>query len=303
MTVHPTPEAASPLHPPLADWLDQAQQRHADETDAVRAGLLQRAATLPADTSGAQAIHLAEHVWLAHCGEPRGLGDFLQRLPSALHQAEATAPAVMRVQWSIAQVIGAPGPAPDAALRWRALQNVVLALSAQGRNEAGANLLAADEALAAALGTSDAGRAFAASANNVAQHLADAPGREAGRDALMLQAATVARRAWAHAGTWLHAERAEYRLALCHALLGDGGTALHHARLCLHGCAQGDGQQPADAVEHFFAYEALARAHHSAGDAAAAAAAVAQMAALLPGIDQADGLRAWCAQVLQDLPV
>nr|MDH4391380.1 hypothetical protein [Aquabacterium sp.] len=92
----------------------------------------------------------------------------------------------------------------------------------------------------------------------------------------------------------------EYRLALCHAVAGHGAAALQHAQLCLAGCAAAG--SAADAVEHFFAHEALARAHHVAGDGPAAAAARATMAALLSQIDSADGLRAWCAEVLGATP-
>lgn len=124
--------------------------------------------------------------------------------------------------------------------------------------------------------------------------------RDAARDALMLQAATIARQAWGHAGNWRHAERAEHRLALCHAAAGHGAAAVQHAQQCLAGCAAaGDA---ADAVEHFFAHEALAHAHRAAGDAGAAAVARATMAMLLPRIDEADGLRAWCADVLAGTP-
>lgn len=162
--------------------------------------------------------------------------------------------------------------------------------------------LLADEAAAAACAASDAGRAYAASANNVAQDLAAGPRGDAARDQLMRVAAHLSQRAWAQAGTWLQQQRAEYRLALCHAVLGQGQAALIHARRCLAACQAGDGQQAADAVEHFFAFEALARAHHAASDAAGAAAAAERMAGLLPDIDLADGLRAWCEQALHDLP-
>ena len=311
----PLPDTDAPHAPLLAAWLAQAQHSHADTPDVVMAGLLLRAASLPADTDGAQAIRLAEHVWLAHRGDAAGLQDFLQQIPAALHQAAATAPTVARARWAITQLRAAADaaapetsthPAPDVATRWRALQNLVLALAWQGRCQAAASLLAADEAQAAALGVSDAGRAFAASANNVAQHLCDGlrgsatPAAEL--DGLMLQSATLARRAWASAGTWLHIERAEYRLALCHAAVGDGTAARHHALLCMDHCKRGDGHTSADAVEHYFAHEALARAHHSARDLPAAAAAVARMSALLPAVDEADGLRDWCAEVLQTLP-
>lgn len=199
-------------------------------------------------------------------------------------------------------------PAPPEAPRWRALQNVVLALAGLGRSSEAAALLAADEAAARAQGDAEAGVAYASTANNVAGHLqignlrgdadADAP-RDAERDALMLQAAAIARRAWDSAGHWMHAERAEYRLALCHAVAGQGAAAVHHAGLCLAGCeTAGDA---ADAVEHYFAHEALVRAHRAAGDAPAAAAALQRMPMLLAQISEADGLRDWCARTLAEL--
>ena len=61
--------------------------------------------------------------------------------------------------------------------------------------------------------------------------------RDAERDALMLQAAATARRAWASAGNWMHLERAEVRLALCHAAAGNSAAAVIHAGLCVAGSA------------------------------------------------------------------
>ena len=243
---------------------------------------------------------------LSHLGDATALAALLAALPPALVQAPATAPSVQRLQWSLALVQGRPAATtPPALQRWQALQNVVLALAAQRRWAEAASLLAADEAAARDHGRSEAATAYASAANNVAMELqtsgpARGQARDADRDALMLQAATIARRAWGHAGTWRHAERAEYRLALCHAAAGQGAAARHHAGLCLAGCEAAGAE--ADATEHFFAHEALAHAHHAAGDAAANAAARAQMAALLPQIEVTDGLRAWCAEVLAAVP-
>ena len=319
MTSSAMPPLPSTATLPLADWLAQALDSHADSPQAVADGLHERAAALPADDSGAQAVRLAEHLWLGHLADTAGLADWLGRLPPALlaaaapgsgdpstpAPAPALAQALARCHWALAALqhaAHATAPALDDASRWRALQNVVLALAQQGRSPQARSLLLADEDAAAAQGDSDAGRAFAACANNVAGHLHDQAGRDAERDQLMLDAAALSLRAWSRAGTWLHQQRAEYRLALCHAALGQGQAALAHACRCLQGCQQGDGTQPADAVEHFCAHEALARAHHAAGDAAGRQAAAAQMRALLPAIDEADGLRAWCAQALADLP-
>jgi hypothetical protein len=139
-------------------------------------------------------------------------------------------------------------------------------------------------------------RACAASANNVALDMRLGPRGDAGRDALMLVAAELARRAWAAVGTWMQVERAEYQLALCHAALGRGDAALQQAARCLAVCdAEG-----ADAVERFFAHEALAHAHRARGDADAAAQQFDAMRALLPAIAD-DGTREWCAHTLDAL--
>ncbi len=292
--------------PSLADVLGQAEDQHADQPAATLALLMERAPGLPADADGARALRLAEHVALAHLGDASALAALLAAVPPGLAHADATAATVQRLHWAWAMVTGATTPMqPPEAQRWRALQNVVLALAAQQRWAQASALLAADAAAAQALGTGEAAQAYAASANNVAADLqAGGPpagaARDAARDALMLQAARLARQAWGHAGTWRHAERAEYRLALCHAAAGDGAAAVLHAQRCLDGCKAAGAD--ADAVEHFFAHEALARAHRAAGDAAAAVLSRAAMAALLPQIDTADGLQAWCADVLASVP-
>lgn len=291
-----------PASPPdtLRHWLAQAQSQHADQPLAVAADLTARAASLPADADGAEAIRLAEHVWLAHAADAAGLQAFVDALPAALAQHASTAPSLQRARLALVWLSGLPMPAHTDATRWRALQNVVLAMAAQGRSEQALALLQTDKAAALAQGPSDAGKAFAATANNVAGHLQDGLRGDAGRDALMLQAAAIARRAWASAGGWMQVERADYRLALCHAAAGQGAEAVEHARRCLAGCVAA-GEQ-ADALEHFFAHEALVRAHRAAGDAAAADAAVQRMQELLADVPEADGLRAWCAEVLLALP-
>lgn len=305
-----TPSIAPPVSDPLSlsAWLAQVLDRHADAPQAVAAALRERIPTLPADEDGAQALRLAEHVWLAHLGDPAGLAALVAALPAAAWSGTSAQPdgspaqAQARIAWALAMLAGQPAPPLAQAPRWRALQNVVLALAQQGRCAQAEAVLLVDEAAAAAGGASDAGRAYAASANNVAQDLNAGPRGDAARDHLMLVAAHLSRRAWAQAGTWVNQQRAEYRLALCHAVLGRGETALVHAWRCLAACEAGDGQHPADAVEHYFAREALARAHRAAGDAAAAQAEAERMAGLLPSITSADGLRDWCAQTLRDLP-
>jgi len=309
MTPCQAPTRAPTPSPTLRSWLDQAQARHTQQPAAVAAELADLAGALPADADGVAAIVLAEHVWLGHLADACGLHNFVARLPGALRVADTTAPAVQRAVWAQALLAGQPVlPLPD-ALRWRALQNVLLAMALQGRSAAALPLLLADEDLAAGHGSDAAGRAFAATANNLASDLCAGARGDDARDALMLAAAKLSRRAWGRAGTPLHVERAEYRLALCHASVGQGAAALQHAHQCLAMCRVLG--QPADgavglaagdtALELFFAHEALVLAHRAGGDAALGRRAQQQMQTLLPAIDEADGMRAWCVQVLAAL--
>lgn len=322
---------------PLPEWLAQAQQGHADAPQAVAAQLLARAARLPADSDGAAAVRLAEHVMLAHLADDAALRTFLAALNPAAgaaatrdaagaEAADRAGPAALqaacaRARWAAGVMAGIEGLRPTAVMvpeaapaaldpapggpptaeRWRVLQNLVLALARQGRLSAAGDWLRAPRQAAIAHPDADARRAYAASTNNVAGDLraerrGDAPDL-ADRDALMLEAATLARHAWAAAGTWLQVERADYQLALCHAATGDAAAARHCAAACLARCeAEG-----ADAVERFFGHEALARAEAAAGDTGAFDRQCMQMHDLIQVIADAD-MQAWCRQVLADLP-
>ncbi|HSW04234.1 hypothetical protein [Aquabacterium sp.] len=285
----------------LRDWLDRAQDEHLKAPRAVAEALLARAATLPDDEHGAEAVRLAEHVMLGHLAD----ADSLQRLLDQLPVAPALAAARQRAAWALATLAGdeAPAELPIAA-QWRGLQNVVLALAGRGRWSDAADALRRPEAQALVHAELDARKAYAATANNVAselraclpQHGEQAAAHAAPHVALMLDAAARARRAWAAAGSWLHIERAEYQLALCHAAAGQGRTALVHAQSCLSICEA----EAADAVERFFAHEALVLAQRAAGEVQAAADHRMQMRALLAEITDPDML-AWCGQTLEGL--
>lgn len=276
----------SPTNTPWRAWLDDAQESHPQAPQRVAEALLARAATLPDDADGAEAVRLAEHVMLGHLADAAMLARFVAQLPAT----PGLQPAAERARWALWQLArldevdsaaAMPPPALPAAARWRALQNVVLALVARGEPQRAGALLRRDEAEATTSAVADERVACAACSNNVAAELRQGPRGDAARDALMLEAATLARRAWAAAGTWLQVQRAEYQLALCHAVLGQGEAALRHAGACLALCeAEG-----ADAVERFFAHEALARAHR------------AQMQALLGEITD-PAMKDWCAQTL-----
>ncbi|EHR73719.1 hypothetical protein BurJ1DRAFT_4935 [Burkholderiales bacterium JOSHI_001] len=281
----------------LAATLARLQDDHAGAPAVAAQALNDLAAELRADDTGADALRLAEHVMLGHCGDAGALRCWLARLPTGLADRPPTAAAVQRASWAAAQLDRGPATAPPLPQRWRALQSVALAWVARGECDRAAQVLADEERAAAAEPEAAALQPLAASANNLALHLREAPDRSTAHTALMLQAAATSARLWARAGTWLSVERAEYQLALCHAAAGRPGPSLGHARQCLALCER----EGADAAERFFAHEALWHAHRAAADAAAQQAAHQAMVALLPQVQDAD-LQAWCASVLQGLP-
>ncbi len=300
-----SPSAAPPLAdiPDLATFVARAWDLHAQQPAAVVAGLRARAPQLPADDDGAGAVGLAEHVWLAHLGDPAGLDGWLDALPAAWASGGAAGDALRRARWAASAAGGgqaaADSPLSD-ALRWRALQNVWAVWSRRGRAAAAKVQLEAEWPAALAHPDAAATRALAATCNNTAVELRSGTRGDAERDALMLAAARASARLWTAVGTWVHAERAEYQLARCHAVLGDGAQALVHARACQAAVEAHADDPQADAFERFYVHEALAWSHLAAGDRAAAAGECDRMQMLLAQVADPE-LRAWAAADRQAL--
>lgn len=274
-------------------WLDQAWNDHGEAPQRIAAELAERAPSLPDSADGAEALRLAEHVLMTHAIDLPAL----HRLLAAVPPGDTLAAAMQRTRWALAQLDGSPAPELNERGRWGALQNVVLALAERGEVGLARERLLADEAAAAAHPDKGTQTAYAMTANNVALNLRVGPRGNAARDALMLDAAQLSRRAWAHAGTWLHSERADYQLAMCHAVLGQGAPAVAAAQACLSLC-EAQGAEPS---ELFFAHECNVHAQRAAGDAAAAARHRQRMAELLEQVDDA-GMRQWCAETLATTP-
>jgi len=277
---------------PMRAWLDQAWNDHPSAPRAVADALIERAADLPDDVDGAEAVRLAEHVMLAHLADVPALERFLAVLPPH----PAMAPGVARARWALATLAGTPAPGLPDGTRWRGLHSVVMVLVARGAVADARARLFAEEAAATATGDVDAAKGYAATANNTAGDLRSGPRGDATRDALMIAAAELSRRMWARVGTWMNVERADHQLAMCHAVTGSGGPALRHAAACL-ACCEAEG---ADAAERFFAHEALVHAHRAAGDHAEAGRQRERMATLLGDIDD-PGMRGWCEETLATL--
>jgi hypothetical protein len=138
-------------------------------------------------------------------------------------------------------------------------------------------------------------RALAVSGNNLASELEQLPQRSPAQRELMIRAATAARAHWGLAGGWLETERAEYRLCMTWLAAGDPQRAAEHANACLTLVQAHD----APALEHFFAWEAVARAAAAAQQAATNASAIAQAEHWFAALDEGD--RGWCRASLDAL--
>jgi hypothetical protein len=269
----------------LRTWLDAAWDRHDREPRAIALELAQRAADLPDDVDGAEAIRLARHVMLGHLAATACLRDFLAMLPAGT----ALNPMRDRALWALATLEGHAGPELPEGVRHALLADVAQAEIELGRLAQARARIAGLEAGVAAHPDEGVRRAYAATCNNLALALRTGPRGDAARDSLMIELAELARRAWARAGTWMHVERADYQLAMCHAAIGQGAQALDHARACLARCEA----EAADAYERFFAHEALVHAYRAAADAAAAHRHRDLMAGLLTQLTD-PGQRAYC---------
>ncbi len=283
--------------PDLAGFVAEAWNVHADRPRDVAKGLSARAASVQSDTAGADAINLAEHVWLSHLQDEAGLQAFLHTVTPPEPRSDLGT-AWRRAMWALGTLAEQPASAlpelPPAA-RWRALQNVWTPLALRGHVAQVRSALKTEVPIALAHAEPAARRGLAATCNNMAAELRTGRRGNAELDALMLDLASAACELWGSAGTWVHAERAEYQLARCHAVLGQAEAALRHAQGCLAIIDANAGSPEADAFERFFAHEALAWAHRVAGDAAAAAEQRALMAARWAEIADAE-LHAWAAQ-------
>ncbi len=281
-------------------FIDQAWTDHATDPAAVATRLETQALGLVTETRRVVPVgHLAHHVFGEHLGRwPQGLA-FLERL-AALPVVDAESAAALGRFRAALQLAGGGADeraSLDASARIRvtAMAAANLALHDAARSAA---LL--DEAVAAAeraaLPDADpAHRSLGVTGNNLAATLEERPSLSATETALMLRAAQLGRRFWAQAGTWLETERADYRLALCHAKAGDFAAARGFAQDCLER-VQAHGDVP---LEAFFGWEALARVERAAGNATGLAQARAQARHWFERLDAGD--QGWCRASLDAL--
>lgn len=291
-TAPPSAIVAPMMKAPSFDaFVEQAWDDHVAACAAVAERLETEAADWLTEAARlAPLVRLVHHVHGEHLGrwaEGRELISRLAALPACAADAEAAAAA----QRAVASLDLSAGRT-DAIAGLDAADRIRVAAMAAGnlaeRDTARATLLF-DQALAeAAAGAWPAGdpvhRALAISGNNLAASLEAKVGRSADERALMITAATAARTHWALAGGWLEVERAEYRLAMTWLQAGDPARALGHARAVLAIVDANDGP----ALERYFAFEAISKAAHAAGELGVCREAVAHAASAFSRMEPAD---------------
>ena len=94
--------------------------------------------------------------------------------------------------------------------------------------------------------------------------LMEAPERTSEQDDEMIHAAHASRHHWAAVGTEANLARGEWQVSRVYATLGRGEPAIYHAERCLAHCEA----NPDDIADWDlpYAYEALSRAHLTAGN-------------------------------------
>lgn len=254
----------------LAALTDRAFALHAHDAPAAAAMLSEGLAPAldAADPAALDyALRAIEHIGLGHLAD----ADWVRRMSALLAPQQSRAPALSvalaRGEAAMALLAGTP---PDLSLlppaeRVRAHANPALGRARQG-DIAGARLLLDLATARAAEADTDPAvrRAIAAMANNLASDLRDTLKVPANPSAvaLMLEAATRSRAAWAEVGGWLEVERADWLMAMCHASAGLGHEALRHAQATLAACQVHGG----DDFEFCFAWQAMAFAALAAQD-------------------------------------
>jgi len=279
----------------IEQFIEHAWNDHVEDLAGVAARLDQGWPLLKREPAKVgDFIALIEHVVVSHLGDADAMARWIDRLaPLALEHPQAQ-PALARARFAVDLLRGeaVDDLSHGRTALIRAHGNAANGAAARGAFDHARALLHGAADLVPADGDTEAVKALAAAANNLASQLLDGS-RGVHADALMMEAAELAQRRWHQAGTWKNAERADYLLAQCAAAIGDGARALRHANACLSLCTA----HGADAFELFFAQEALGKASLAAGNRASARDALARMRELLEGIDD-EANRAYARAVL-----
>lgn len=155
-----------------------------------------------------------------------------------------------------------------------------------------------DKAIELAQGISQedlANKALAIAGNGIATALEEKTERKPNEVELMIKAATIARKYWEIAGTWMEVERAEYRLSQSYLKAEEFTKSLEHAEKCL-AIINENGDVP---LELFFAYEALTLANKANNNDIGLKSSIYGMEMTFDKLDESD--KSWCKEILEKL--
>lgn len=278
-------------------WLGASWGRHAADPEGVAASLRGAIPRVTDETERVGLARLAHHVFGEHLGAWADGRRLLAEL--AAGATDGSSAALRRFDASLALSGEEADLRPGLSLSDRVGVAVLAAGNLATRDSARAATLLHDAlAEAADLPAGDPNhRLLAITGNNIACALEERPGRDDAERALMILAAETGRRFWEVAGSWLEVERAEYRLAMTWIQAGDPARARAAAERCL--TIVSAQTPPAPGFEHFFAWEALARAAHAGADRSGLASAVSGAREVFEALDPDD--RAACAPTLAAL--
>jgi hypothetical protein len=282
-------------------FAERAWDEHATDPQGVAQRLNEGRALVADEAQLNRLANLAHHVYGAHLGDWRAGAGFIEGLAELPFHAAggACGGAVRRYVASLALCADPraepEGLAPSDRIRVGALAASNLA----DRDAARAGDLlrdAVDRAQGSGLPVADPmNRDLAVAANNIACALEEKERRTEDERELMILAAQASRHHWGIAGTWLEAERAEYRLAHTWLKAGDLARAREHAQACLEIVAAHDGP----ALERLFGWEALGLVERAAGDAAGHGQALARAREAFDELAEAD--KEWCRVSIEKL--
>ncbi|HEX4923205.1 MAG TPA: hypothetical protein VFV50_03935 [Bdellovibrionales bacterium] len=251
----------------FSTYLSQAWEQHALETENVAQNLMSGVQLIENSEQITQMAQLIAHVLGEHMGEWEKGIETLQVLKKHQFVVKGS-----EEEGAIDRSITALQLASGRAENLRRFSSsdqvriLALAASALAERDPGGAQGHFQRALEIARGGFEkedpANRALAVTGNNIAASLGEKSSLSSHELELMILAAQTARKFWEIAGTWIHVERAEYRLAMSFLKSGDVRQALIHAQNCLKIIEQNQGEP----LEAYFGYEALALAERARGN-------------------------------------
>jgi hypothetical protein len=283
----------------LDNFLNQAWTDHATDAKGVAQRLPQALALLTENKQIPGLVHLAAHVFGEHLAQWEQGIEFLQQIQKQSVFEPQTESQII-IDRNVASLKMASGARLDLQSFGKSDQIQIYASAAAGlaMHEATQALGYLEKALALAQDldiTDPANRALAVKGNNMAAALEEKENRSSQENDLMIRAAQIGRKFWEIAGTWLHVERAEYRLAMSYLKSGQPEQASEHAQLCLNVVEQ----NKAEPMEYFFGYEAAAWVEKARGNAAAFQQAVQSAEKYFELMSEAD--KPWCQATMNRL--